>query len=33
MKLLLVFYLDFSLLHLHLPYTIIYLQDGGTEDH
>jgi hypothetical protein len=33
MKLLPVFYLDFSLLHLHLPYTVICLQDGGAKDH
>jgi hypothetical protein len=31
MKLLPVFYLGFSLLHLRLPYTVICLQDGGTE--
>jgi hypothetical protein len=32
MKLVPDFYLEFSLLHLHLPYTIIFLQDGGAED-
>jgi hypothetical protein len=31
MKLVLVVYLDLSLLPSHLPYTIVYLQDGGTE--
>jgi hypothetical protein len=32
MKLVPVFYLEFSLLYLPLAYTVIFLQDGGAED-
>jgi hypothetical protein len=32
MKLVPIVYHDFSLLPLHLPYTVVCLQDGGAED-
>jgi hypothetical protein len=32
MKLVPIVYLDFSLLHFHLPYTVVCPQDGGAED-